>query len=65
MTLTAARASAILPLVVLFGLFSMIVSPVLLFGDRVASRLAPTVGRIRRRSPVAFARRKLSKRGGP
>jgi phosphate transport system substrate-binding protein len=65
MTLAAARASAILPAMVLLGLFSMLVSPVLLFGDRVGSRLAPVVGRIRRRSPIAMMRRKISQRGEP
>ena len=65
MMLAAARASTILPAVVLLGLFSMIVSPVLLFGDRVGSRLAPVVGRIRRMSPRALIRRARSRRGGP
>jgi phosphate transport system substrate-binding protein len=64
MMLAAARASVILPVMVLVGLLSMIVSPVLLLGEKgVRSRLVPAVGRIRRLSPIALIRRKGAHRG--
>jgi hypothetical protein len=65
MTLAAARAGVILPLTVLLGLISLVVSSMLLFGDRVTARLAPAAGRIRRASPIAKLRRKRSQEGGP